>query len=489
MGGETIRVTSLEEHAWRLFIEKIDPQPNPYRTDPAGWVEDRLHETVWSKQQTILQSLVDHRRTIVHSCNSAGKSYIASRAGCWWLDTRPLGQAWLVSTAATWDQVRSVLWQEIGKAHRKGKLPGRVNQTEWWDGDTMLGYGRKPPDQDATGFFGAHRTAGVLVIVDEASGITDSLWEAIARSTTGDHDRILAIGNPDYEGSPFHRRCMNDGWHTVHIDGLETPRFTGEPVPPESSLLSQSSIDEVVRDYGEDSPLYLSMVRGLFPADRTDGVLPWSLLHASRGPSATEKVGPLRLPVELGVDVGGGQDLTVIYPRHGPRAGVPLRQSTTDGEEIVGHVIGMVREHEATAIKIDFGGIGFGVSSSLRVRLRREVSWPVEVHDITFGAGAGDSGRFVNARAELWWNGRELARAGRWDLSECDERTLADLAAPRWFETKNNRIQIEEKDQVRRRLGRSPDDGDALLLAFYTPPTGEIPVPQPYRDARLRGRR
>ncbi len=482
-------MSTLDELAWRNFLDRVDPAPNPYTHDPAGWVEDRLHESVWSKQRQILQSVVDHRRTIVHSCNAAGKSFIAARAGCWWIDTRPIGRAWLVSTSATWDQVRSVLWQEIGKAHRQGQLPGRVNQTEWWDGDTMLGYGRKPPDKDATGFFGAHRPDGVLVIVDEASGISEELWEAIGRATTGEHDRVLAIGNPDYEGSPFHRRCNSDGWHAIHIDGYDTPKFTGEPVPPDSDLLSQASVDEAIADYGEDSPQFLSKVRGLFPPDRTDGVLPWSLLHASRGPGATEKVGVLRVPVELGVDVGGGQDLTVIYPRFGPRAGTPTRVNTTDGERIVDTIIGVVREVEASSIKIDFGGIGFGVSASLRARLRREVRWPVDVHDVTFGAAAGDPARFVNVRAELWWNGRDLARNSGWDLSECDERTLADLAAPRWFETKNNRIQIEEKDQVRRRLGRSPDDGDAILLAYYTPPSGGVLARVPYRDGRLHGRR
>lgn len=472
------------------MLDQIDPKPNPYADDPVAWVEDRLDEHVWSKQRDILRSLVEQRRTIVHSCNSAGKSYIASRAGCWWLDTRPLGHAWLVSTAATWDQVRSVLWQEIGKAHRKGQLPGRVNQTEWWDGETMLGYGRKPPDKDATGFFGAHRTAGVLVIVDEASGITEELWEAIARSTTGEHDRVLAIGNPDYEGSPFHRRCTNTGWHPIHIDGLETPLFTGEPVPPESSLLSQASIDEAVRDYGEDSPLYLSMVRGLFPADRLDGVMPWQLLRECQGPTHTERVGALRLPVELGVDVaGGGADRTVIFPRFGPVPGTPRRMDTSDSELIVDAVIAATREFEVTAVKVDFGGVGFGVTGSLVRRLKREVRWPVEVLEVQFGAGASDPEKFVNLRSELWWQGRERCRERTWDLSGCDERTLEDLASAQWFETKNNRIQIEEKKEIKRRLGRSPDDGDALLLAFYVPSTGGTVSAGRWRNERSKGRR
>jgi hypothetical protein len=472
------------------LAERLDPTPNPYAHDPVAWVEDRLDEQVWSKQRDILRSIDENRRTAVHSANAVGKSFIAARAGAWWVDTHKAGSAWLVSTAANFDQVRTVLWQEIGTAHRKGQLIGRVNQTEWWIDDVMVGYGRKPPDGDATGFFGTHREA-VLVIVDEASGIADTLWEAVNRIITGPNDRVLAIGNPDYEGSTFYKMCQPDsGWNVIHVGAYDTPAFTGEPMPSGSSLISQIAIDEAIHDYGVDSPQYQSKVLGIFPADRLDGIVPWSLLNESRGAVATERVGGLRVPVELGVDVAaGGNDMTVIFPRFGPRAGVPKRIDTNDPELIADETLTMAREFAATAIKVDWTGVGFGVTGLLRHRLAREFREPVEVHDVVFGGGAKDADRFVNQRAELWWNGRELARAHKWDLTECDERTLADLAAPRWFETKKGRIQVEDKDEVRKRLGRSPDDGDALLLAFYTPPIATPVVATRYSDERSRGRR
>jgi hypothetical protein len=167
--------------------------------------------------------------------------------------------------------------------------------------------------------------------------------------------------------------------------------------------------------------------------------------------------------------------------------------NTDDSEVIVDEILKAIRVTSATEVKVDFGGIGFGVSGSLRRRVAREVAWPVTVHDVTFGASAKDPAKYLNVRAELWWEGRLRSQPGArepWDLSAVDDRTMADLTEPEWFETKDGRVQVEDKAQVKRRLGRSPDDGDALLLAFYDPPL-ERPTAtmEPYEDRALDGSR
>ena len=458
--------------------QRMYPQRDPWLDDPAGWVRTRLEEHLWSKQVEILESVRDHRRTAVHSCHGAGKSHIAARVAAWWVECHPPGTAFVVSTAPSWPQVRAILWRYIGQVHRKGRLRGRVNQTEWFEGNEIIGYGRKPPDQDEEGFQGIHATY-VLVLVDEAGGIPSALWKAILALLTTAECRVLAIGNPDYEGSEFSKMCSaGSGWNVIHIDGLETPNFTGEWVPAGTPLLDQTWVDDVIADYGIDSPTYLAKVRGLFPVDRTDGVIPWSWVTRAMDSAAVERLGPLRVPVELGVDVGGGQDLTVIRERRGPVLGRRWTANTDDSELIVDAIIGAVRITEATSVKVDFGGIGFGVVGSLRRRLAAEVPWSVAVKPVTFGAAAKDPGRFVNVRAEMHWEAREALRDERWFLGALgdddrpllDERAIADLTEPRWREDRTGRVQIEGKDEIRKRLGRSPDDGDAIVLAFYDPP-------------------
>ena len=479
------------------------PRDDPWLRDPAGWVVSRLREQLWSKQNEILESVRDHRRTAVHSAHAVGKSHLAARAAAWWIECHPPGTAFVVSTAPSWDQVRAILWRYIGQVHRKGHLRGRVNQTEWWLGDELVGYGRKPPDNDEEGFQGVHTTY-VLVLVDEAAGIPSALWTAILALLTTADCRVLAIGNPDYEGSPFSRMCAaGSGWNVVHIDGLQTPNFTAEPKPTGAPLLDQSWIDDLVNDYGAESPQYIAKVRGLFPADRTDGTIPWSWAHACRALDVLDRVGDLRVPVELGVDVGGGQDLSVIRERRGPVVGRRWSVNTDDSELIVDKVVEAVKDSAATCVKVDFGGIGFGVVGSLRRRLPAEVSWPVTVRAVQFGGKANDDGKYLNARAEMWWEARLMSKDRLWFLGGhddrevatvpvVDERTMADLTEPRWFENKFGLIQIEEKDQIRKRLGRSPDDGDAVVLAFYDPRPDDGAKPtvvRPYKSTALRGTR
>jgi hypothetical protein len=485
------------------LAERLNPTPDPHLADPAGWVRKRLQQHPWSKQVEVLESVRDNRRTVVHSSHAVGKSRVAAWVAAWWIECHPAGTAFVVSTAPSWSQVRTILWRYINEVHRKGGLRGRLNQTEWWLGDEQVGYGRKPPDSDEAGFQGVHAKF-VLVLVDEAGGIPGRLWRAILALLTTRECRVLAIGNPDYEGSEFSKRCQpGSGWNVIHIDGLGTPNFTDEPCPPDAPLIDQSFVDDVIADYGLDSPQYLITVRGLFPKDRSDGVVPWSWASRCRLAECPAPVGALRVPVELGVDVGGGGDLTVIRERRGGVVGRRWWVNTQDSEEIVARVLAAVDVSGATAVKVDFGGIGFGVSGSLKAHLERRGS-VVVVHEVVFGATPKDPERFENVRAEMYWEARLALRDERWWLGGTvgdvtgkpfegealvDDRTVADVTEPRWFENRRGRIQVEPKDDIRKRLGRSPDDGDALVLAFYDPPApgGEQPlVSVPYRAARTR---
>jgi hypothetical protein len=102
------------------------PQPDPYLTDPGGWRANRLGEQIWSKQEDICQSVVANRYTAVKACHGPGKSFIAARIGCWWLNIHKLGDAFLVTTSPSWPQVQAILWREIRRAWRIGRLPGRI---------------------------------------------------------------------------------------------------------------------------------------------------------------------------------------------------------------------------------------------------------------------------------------------------------------------------------------------------------------------------
>jgi hypothetical protein len=442
--------------------------------DPVAWVARRLREHLWSKQAEIARSVRDHRRTAVHSCHSAGKSFIAARLAAWWLETHEAGTAFVVTTAPTYRQVRAVLWREIARAHAKGKLRGHVNQTEWWIDSELVAVGYKPADHDQAAFQGIHAWY-VLVIIDEAAGVPKELWDAASSLISNEDSRLLAIGNPDDPGSYFAGVCQpGSGWNVIGIDALESPNFTGEEVPDalRPLLVSPTWERERAAEWGEESPLYVARVRGQFPDAVTDALIPLSWVRRCQadplGPTL-ERAWSRTTPIELGVDVGAGGDRTVIYARAGARATLQWRGQTPDPMEVVGRVVAAINETGAGSVKVDAIGIGWGVCGRLE-ELREQGVHRAVINGINVGAAPRDPTKFGKLRDEIWWEvGRELSRTQGWDLRDVDDVTVGQLIAPKYAPDSAGRVKVERKEDTKARLGRSPDDADALLLAFYDP--------------------
>lgn len=445
--------------------------------DPAAWVSDRLGEFLWSKQREITESVQVNRYTAVQSCHDAGKSFLAARLAAWWIDTHPPCEAFVVSTAPTGPQVRAILWREINRAHLTGGLVGRLNQTEWWIGSEMVGMGRKPSDYDPTAFQGIHARY-VLVIIDEACGIPEQIWNAVDSLVTNEDCRVLAIGNPDDPTSHFAKVCKpGSGWSVLRIDGLETPNFTDEDVPDDLRplLLSPTWVEERRQRWGESSPLFQSKVRGLFPQDTEDSVIPLSWITAAQDRwqewnAAGRDLSPL---TAIGIDVSrGGADQTVAAPRHGD---VVLELQTRTGAQsddtmaTVAWVERLSAGHDARLV-VDAIGVGAGVVDRLREKGYQTegfvASAGTDMTDVT-----GDLG-FVNKRAAAWWSLRDSLDPGR-NPTLClppSDDLAADLSAPRWALKSGRKIQVESKDEIRKRLGRSTDEGDAVIQACWVEP-------------------
>lgn len=467
--------------------------PNPYAIaanllDPPDesaveWAARRLPGTfLWSKQRAICESVASNRRTAVRSCHDSGKSFVAALIAAWWLDSHLPGEAFVVSSAPSWPQVRAILWREIGRVHRKGGLVGRVNQTEWHISNEIVGYGRKPADYDEHGFQGIHAKF-VLVILDEACGIPKQLWDAADTLITNEYSAILAIGNPDTPATEFETLFRPaSGWNTIQIKAWDTPNFTDEQVPDavRHVLLSPTWVEEKRAKWTESSPLWISKVEAEFPLDAEDGIVPWSWIDKCRyGWPERHAPGDL-IPIELGVDVGAGGDLTVCVERRGVHVARMWENNSSDPERVASAIMVAVRscvpERPAKLrVKIDVIGWGWGIMGLLRQSIAQdpELRGRVEVVPVNVAAGSGlrderGNKRFLNLRAEIWWEvGRELSRTRGWDLGGCDEDTLAELVAPRYSATPRGLLKVEAKDEVKDRLGRSPDHADALLLAFF----------------------
>lgn len=452
------------------FADLLDPPDNPYAGDPVRWVTEKLGEELWSKQREIMGALTQHRRVAVRSCHDVGKSFTAARLAAYWLDTHKPGDAFVVTTAPTFPQVRAILWREIGRAHRKGNLEGRVNQTEWWIGNEMVAFGRKPSDYDEAAFQGIHARY-VLVLIDEGCGVPEALYTAAGALVTNDDSHIVVIGNPDDPTSHFAKICQpGSGWHVIGISAHDSPNFTGESVSDDlrQVLVSQAYLDDLTADgCGPGTSVWSSKVLGEFPEESEDSVVSPSAVAKCRLPDQPHAPEDL-LPVELGVDVGAGGDMSVIMGRRGPVAFLVSQRKTPDTMTLVGMVLDAIASTGALRVKVDKTGVGQGVCDRL-VELKNEGKHTATIVGVMVGAASSKPTRFPKLRDELWWDvARLMSEHGRWDLSQLDDAVAAQLTAPKWAPDSSGRIKVEKKDDTKKRLGRSPDLADALILAFAT---------------------
>jgi len=434
---------------------------------PEEWLNERLEETGWSKQIEVMNSVVTHRYTAVPSCFGSGKSWMAARLAAWWIDVHPPGEAFVVSTARSGKQVKAILWRELHRAHSAGNLRGRLNQTEWWleveDREEIVAFGRKPDDMDPTAFQGIHARY-VLVILDEAAGISEQLFEAASSLIVNVDSRMLAIGNPEEAGSEFSKSCIpGSGWKVIRIPAFITPNFTDEIVEEETceKLISRTWVEEKRKKWGTKSPMWKAKVEAEFPDTQVDGLIPISWIRAAQ--ERTLKAEGIK---EIGVDVGAGRDKSVQAYRHGPVVRIIKRDTNPDTMETCGNIIVSLKKTGAVVAKVDKIGIGTGL-----VDRGKELKRPFI--GVNVAQAAEDSERFVNLRAESYWGLREIFEAGEIDIDPNDEDLAAQLAAIKYKTTSAGRIQMEAKKEMIVRLGHSPDDADAVNNAFMKIPVEE----------------
>lgn len=481
-----------------------------YRDDPVRFVTDALHETVWSKQREILESVRDNKRTAVPACHAPGKSHIAARAVAWWVTCHPPGTARVVTTASTFRQVRNVLWPHIRRVATRHSLPGEVLTVEWKMDGNVVADGFSPADHDETAVQGVH-APHLLVVVDEAGGIGPTLGRALESVMTGGHTRMLVLGNPptDAEDTWFEQVCNSSLFNVIPIGAYDTPNFTGEDAglcsacPPEvephgvaTHLVDHEWVDDVIAEFGAESPFVQARVFARFPKGAPNKVLPTAWVESAM---VNETPGASRV-IRLGVDVAsdGGDEFVVAWAdgmvgsiRY--TASGAVNQNAVDVAAVVlNQIHDAERAHadrgldDRVRVKVDTIGVGWGVVSILQrwgdERKHRAVIVPVNVAE-----RPRDASKFASQRAEMWWNMRVLLQPRQGadgpvqDVAlNVQRREFAQLTAPLYRSDSAGRIVVESKVEMKRRGVNSPDRAEALLLAFFEPPSrAEAPVVAP----------
>ncbi len=427
--------------------------------DPVGFCKTVLKFQPWSKQAEIIESVRDHKRTAVRSCHGIGKTAIAARAALWFLAAHPHSK--VVTTAPTWSQIREQLWREIAVAHAlaDGFYDGTLTDTRLELGPEWFAIGLST---DRAERFAGHHAEHLLLVVDEASGVSEDIYEACETLLTSAESRILIVGNPTVSSGTFHAAFHRDRaeWNTISISALESPCFTGEQVSDEvrARLVTRQWVESAKKRWGEESPLYQVRVLGQFPTSADNSVCSLSEIETAQAQRIDSGS-----PIVVSCDPARfGSDETVIAVRRGSRVRIVRTYAKKDLMTTAGEILRVARSEAAkgngdVSIVCDDIGIGGGLVDRLR-----ELD---EFQVVSFNGSASprDGREYPNARSQAWFDFSD--RLASIDLDD-DEQLAADLLAPSYKIDSQGRRVVEPKSDTKKRLGRSPDRADAVLMAF-----------------------
>jgi hypothetical protein len=372
-----------------------------------------------------------------------------------------------VVTANTETQLRTKTWAELAKWYRLfvGRELFRYEATcifsrdkeheKTWRID-MVPWS----ERNTEAFAGLHNKGRrILVVFDEASAIPDVIWETTEGALTDSETEIIwaVFGNPTRNTGRF-KECFPGGryshrWLSQAVDSRKV------------SLTDKAQIDRWIKDYGEDSDFVRVRILGIFPRVGSMQFISSELVAEA---SLREVESHLHDPLVLGVDVARfGDDASVIYFRKG-RDGRSIPPVVLRGYDTMQVAARVAEEHlrlRADAIFIDGGGVGGGVVDRCR-------QLHVPVFEVQFGAkpdrsdASAEPVRYANKRAEIWGFMRAWLAGGA--IPE-DSELSAELVGPEYSLNGRDEIQLERKEDMKRRGLASPDMADALALTFSFP--------------------
>ncbi len=429
------------------------------------WPDDKL----WSMQERVFLSVFNNRYTSVKAANGVGKSFIAGRiVPCFML-------AWpgceVVTTATTWDQVAKVLWKEIRDAHQRSKISigGKLLDTELKLNDSgWMAYGLSTNKRES---FQGHHSNPILVIEDEASGVDQMIDEGTRSLITSEGSRLLKIGNPiDPVGHFFDSFQPGSLFNTLSISAYDSPNFTAFGITeidvlngtwqdkitgplPYPQLPSPQWVADRLQEYGAESGWYQCFVKGEFPQQSADSLisLAWCVDAVRRTEVQGSKTG-------IGVDVARfGSDETVIVLYDKGRVEILDAAVGQDTMRTAGKAKHYAEQYRCP-VGVDDIGVGGGVSDRLREQGIRVIPFLANERSLKWG-------NYANRSTYSMWQIREVLRTGKIILPN-DNKLISQLTARKYKIASDGQIQLESKEDMRKRGLSSPDRADSLAIAY-----------------------
>ena len=454
----------------------------------------------------ILTALAEHRDVGVESATGTGKTFLAACVTLWFLACHH--NAIVAQWAPTERQLLLNMWKEIGALFTEfskhfptaelytGKLrmlPTDAEGKEKWAATAFVS-GVGADEEAATKAQGLHGEH-MLIITEETPGIPRAIMVAIDQTRSADHNLHLALGNPDHRHDELHTFCKREDVEHIRISALDHPNIvSGVPIVP--GAIGKNRLQKRIMNLGVGSRLYLSRIRGISPPEAKDALIHhvWCEAAAERfrlgtpvGREETEEWAATNTDEEArGVDVANSEagDEAAIARGPGRRLTEVVSFPCPDANQL-GAIVAQEIERDKIDpryVGVDPVGVGAGCVNELKrlghkVRhlsgarkaipgvdtdeLWSETNIDFEGRERPTGARVVEAERFADLRSQMHWRMREDLRKETVDLVH-DVELFSDLTTPT-FKTLNGVIKVESKEEIKKRLGRSPNKGDAVI--------------------------
>jgi hypothetical protein len=458
-----------------LAVAKI----RKWRQDPVFFVRDQfgIEPDEWQKEVLMAFANKSVPRIAMEACVGPGKScveaWIAWNFLCCYgsKGEHPKGAA----VSVTADNLKDNLWPEIAKWQGRSKFLSKAytwtkeriflneHPETWFISARSFSKTADPETQGRT-LSGLH-SKYLLYLIDESGDIHPAVLRAAEQGLSNvSFGKIVQAGNPTSHDGMLYLAAVSqrDKWFVV--------RITGDPEDPRRSpRIDIQWAAEQIKQYGRDNPWVMASILGQFPPSSINSLLSIQDVEDSmrRVIREDEISGSQK---RLGVDVARfGDDRTVIFPRQGLVAFKYADMRNANSHEVAARVAKAKNQWGSEQDFLDVtGGYGGGVEDALKMA-------GFNPFPVNFAGKAADS-RYFNLRSEMWFRMAEWVKRG----SLPNIPTLArELTAPTYTFV-GGKFRLEEKDQIKKRLGHSPDAADALACTFALPdmPSGEAAMPQ-----------
>jgi hypothetical protein len=452
-----------------------------FSADPLGFVRyaypwgepGELQESSGPRewQREILESIGQHLKSkqrfqplqiAVASGHGIGKSTLVGWITDWAVST--MEDSRVMTTANTGDQLTTKTIPEVSKWFRLS-----INVHWWKIGTECIKTVEAAHEKNwradfqtwslerTEAFAGLHNKGKRIVLIfDEASAIPDEIWEVAEGALTDEETEIiwLTFGNPTKNTGRF-RECFGrykHRWKTRQIDSRTVDGTNKE------------QLDKSIADYGEDSDFCRVRVRGEFPRAGSAQFIAGDVVSNARRRQVGDQSRAWKV---MSVDVARfGDDQTVIGYRQGLKLTVLEKIRGLDTTQTAMRAMMFMRQENPRTVVVDGDGIGGGVIDYIRLHMSpwmQERKKTFRLEEFHGGHTPSDGFMYFNKRAEVWGRMRDwLETASIPDDPELE----ADLTGPEYFFSSKNQIQIERKDDMKKRGLSSPDIGDMLAMTF-----------------------